>query len=227
MQRFEEPLQYIAGREQFMGLDFIVNKDVLIPRPETEILVNEVLDLLSATRYTLYASPKILDLCTGSGNIAISLAKMIEGAQIIATDISVSALDTARKNASIHGVDKQIEFYQGDLFQALPVDKRYKFDIIVCNPPYVKRADIDFLQEEVRCEPHHALDGGIDGLDFYRRLAETAQDFLAPGGSLFLEMGFDQAQDVANIFNSKRAFKIKKIKEDLAGIDRVVWISLS
>lgn len=220
MQRFEEPLQYIAGREQFMGLDFIVNKDVLIPRPETEILVNEVF------RHAGHGI-KILDLCTGSGNIAISLAKMIEGAQIIATDISVSALDTARKNASIHGVDKQIEFYQGDLFQALPVDKRYKFDIIVCNPPYVKRADIDFLQEEVRCEPHHALDGGIDGLDFYRRLAEAAQDFLAPGGSLFLEMGFDQAQDVANIFNSKRAFKIKKIKEDLAGIDRVVWISLS
>ena len=220
MQRFEEPLQYIAGRETFMGLDFIVNKDVLIPRPETEILVNEVF------RHAGHGI-KILDLCTGSGNIAISLAKMIEGAQIIATDISVSALDTARKNASIHGVDKQIEFYQGDLFQALPVDKRYKFDIIVCNPPYVKRADIDFLQEEVRCEPHHALDGGIDGLDFYRRLAEAAQDFLAPGGSLFLEMGFDQAQDVANIFNSKRAFKIKKIKEDLAGIDRVVWISLS
>ncbi len=220
MQRFEEPQQYIAGREQFMGLDFIVNKDVLIPRPETEILVNEVF------RHTGHGI-KILDLCTGSGNIAISLAKMIQGAQIIATDISVSALETARKNASIHGVDKQIEFYQGDLFQALPVDKRYKFDIIVCNPPYVKSADIDFLQEEVRCEPHHALDGGIDGLDFYRRLADMAQDFLAPGGFLFLEMGFDQAQDVGDIFNSKRAFKIKKIKEDFAGIDRVVWISLS
>lgn len=241
-----QPIQYITGNADFMGLDFVVNKDVFIPRPETEGLVDEVLHYtLHITHYTLQGI-RILDLCTGSGNIAVSLALELPGAEIIATDISGAALKIARENSILHGVEKTLTFYKGDLFKALPrskhhdsrtegkslerglpIEKNLKFDIIVCNPPYVRRHDIDFLQKEVRQEPCIALDGGSDGLDFYRRITYEAADYLKPGGSLFLEIGFGQSQDIVDIFSASQSLRIHEIKKDFAGIDRVLWISLS
>ncbi len=215
-----EPLQYIIGKETFMGLDFMVTKDVFIPRPETETLVNEV--VLSIN----YEGPKILDLCTGSGNIAISLAKLIPSSEIIAVDVSDSALEVAQKNAILNKVDKNINFYKKDLFQELLFDKRYIFDIIVSNLPYIKRPDIESLQKEVRCEPKIALDGGENGLEFYKRLTDVAPKYLKPKGSLFLEIGLGQAQDVKDIFTSSGLYKMQGIKKDFRGIDRVLWITL-
>lgn len=231
-----QPIQYITGNADFMGLDFVVNKDVFIPRPETELLVKEVLSAVpepltsfgyGAGSYHIAAKLRILDLCTGSGNIAVSLALELPGAEIIATDISGAALKIARENSILHGVEKNLTFYKGDLFKALPVEKNLKFDIIVCNPPYVRRRDIDFLQKEVRQEPCIALDGGSDGLDFYRRITGKIGDYLKPGGSLFLEIGFDQSQDIVDIFSASQSFRIREIKKDFAGIDRMLWISLS
>ncbi|NQV04549.1 MAG: peptide chain release factor N(5)-glutamine methyltransferase [Candidatus Omnitrophica bacterium] len=217
-----EPLQHITGIAEFMEMDFNVDKDVFIPRPETEILVNEVSgDIRNRER-----ASKVLDLCTGSGNIAIGLARSVPVAEIIATDISESALDRARMNSVSHGTEKRVLFYKGDLFDALPLDKKYKFDIIVCNPPYVKRGDIGLLQEEVQAEPRIALDGGLDGLDFYRQIAGKALAYLSPGGSLFLEIGAGQAEDTSVIFESKGKFRVRKIIKDFAGIDRVLWIDL-
>lgn len=215
-----EPLQYITGIAEFMGMDFIADKEVFIPRPETEVLVEEVFRHASQ-------SVKILDLCTGSGNIAVSLAKSLPCAEIIATDISERALDIARKNASLHNIDGRIEFYNGDLFGALRFDIKYKFDIIVSNPPYIKRADVEFLQEEVKREPVISLDGGADGLDFYRRMACDAAPYLNREGFLFLETGAGQAKSVKEIFESNEIFAARKIINDFAGIERVLWISLS
>ncbi len=214
-----EPLQYIIGSSSFMGHDFIVNKDVLIPRPETELLVEEV---------CLFAKPdsKILDICTGSGNIAVSLKRLMPLIGICAVDISGDALAIARKNAALYGVDKDIEFYKADIFEGLPFDKRHKFDIIVGNPPYVKSDEIECLQEEVRAEPRIALDGGRDGLDFYRRLEEIVPVSLKRKGALFLEIGFREAQDVVDIFKRRSLFKARKIIKDSSGIDRVIWIDL-
>lgn len=221
-----ESLQYITGHAEFMGLDFIVNKNTFIPRPETEILVEEVF------QFTIHHSPftdnglRMLDLCTGSGNIAASLARLIPKAEIIATDISESALKIARENASIHGVDKRVKFYKGDLFQVLPIDKEHKFDIIVCNPPYIRNDELVALQKEVTLEPRVALDGGRDGLDFYRHIANDASRYLRKNGVLLMEMGANQSGAVKTIFNSTGSFKIHKITKDFSGLDRVIWISL-
>ena len=214
-----EPLQHIISHAEFMGLDFAVNKDTFIPRPETEILVNEILH---------YAKKGVmlLDLCTGSGNIAISLARLLPEIKVVATDISQQALEIARTNASIHGVDKNVEFYTGDLFQALSIDKERKFDIIVCNPPYIRDDELYTLQKEVTLEPRVALDGGYDGLDFYRRIANDAPRYLIKNGALLMEIGADQSEAVKTIFNSTESFKIHKITKDFSGLDRVAWISL-
>ncbi len=218
-----QPVQYIEGKAGFRGLDFVVNKDVLIPRPETERLVDEALSVFSRQ---LSARLKILDLCTGSGNIAVSLARELQAAEIVATDISAPALKVAQENAVLHGVGEKIAFYNGDLFKALPVEKNLKFDIIVCNPPYVKKGDFDFLQKEVREEPYIALYGGIDGLDFYRRIAGEAKDHLKTGGVLFLEIGFGQAKHIIDIFSIGRIYRVERIVRDFAGIDRILWINL-
>ena len=168
------PLQYIIGKEKFFGLDFIVNEDVFIPRPETEILVNTVLDTIDTIRNTLNHSLRsgsgqardtirILDLCTGTGNIAISLTKNTRNCKISASDISEKALDVARENARINGVHDLVDFVKSDLFS----DISGKFDIIVSNPPYIARYEFKTLQKEVLREPVLALDVGEDGLDFY------------------------------------------------------------
>jgi len=214
-----EPVQYITGRAEFMGLDFIVTKDVLIPRPETEILVNEITG-------AQFIAPKILDLCTGSGNIAISLAKLMPGAEITATDISESVIKIAEKNAALHQASASIKFYSGNLFNALMFAKNPKFDIIICNPPYIKDREIPFLQKEVRQEPEIALNGGKDGLDFYRDIAKESRKFLKKGGSILLEIGFGQKDAVKDIFLYHNIFYIYRVIKDFSGIERAVWINL-
>ncbi|MBU1006410.1 MAG: peptide chain release factor N(5)-glutamine methyltransferase [Candidatus Omnitrophica bacterium] len=214
-----EPLQYITGSAEFMGSDFNVNNSVLIPRPETEILVREVLA-------SAMPGSKILDMCAGSGNIAVSLAKAMPSLNVTAVDISGAAIETARANCVYHCGSEKVRFYKSDLFDALPLDKKYKFDIIVCNPPYVKSADMDFLQKEVTREPRIALDGGADGLDFYRRIAQRAGDYLAPKGSIALEAGIGQAENIKAIFEVNNIFNVSRIIKDFAGIDRVLWIDL-
>ena len=240
-----EPVQYIVGSAEFMGLDLIVNKDVFIPRPETELLVDNVLHYTSHITHYTRGALKILDLCTGSGNIAISIAKLIDDARVTATDISDAALRVARRNSDRHNIGDRIEFYKGDLFEALPrskrciheatdkslerglpLDKMSKFDIIVCNPPYIKKQDIAFLQQEVRKEPLIALDGGDDGLDFYRTIAEKAFQYLEKNGSMFLEIGIGQAGDIRGIFEAAGRYRIRSITKDFSGIDRILWISL-
>lgn len=226
-----EPLQYITGTAVFMERGFTVNSGVFIPRPETEHLVNEVSSFLESRGQSHRNGLRVLDMCTGCGNIAVTLAHLLPQSEIIATDISEASLEVARKNSALHGVRERIAFYNGDLFQALPslsslsFDKRPKFDIIVCNPPYIKSFDVGFLQDEVRMEPALALDGGVDGLDFYRRIAGESPDYLEEGGSLFLEIGFSQADEVKTIFSSQGLLRIHKVIRDFAGIDRVLWIS--
>ena len=226
-----EPGQYITGRAEFMGLDFIVTKDTLIPRPETEILVNEILALCSTcperSRGMRYAPVRILDLCTGSGNIAISLAKLMPQAEITATDVSEAALKIAEKNAARHNARKRIRFYKGDVFNALVFDKNPKFDIIVCNPPYIKEDDFPYLQKEVRQEPEIALNGGKDGLGFYRVIAKEAHRYLERCGSVLLEMGFGQRQAIEDIFSSYNIFETYRVIKDFSGIERAIWINLS
>jgi release factor glutamine methyltransferase len=215
-----EPVQYIIGRAEFMGLDFIVTKDTLIPRPETEILVNEIINLPGGKER------RILDLCTGSGNIAVSLAKLMPQAEVTATDVSEAALKIAEKNASRHSVKEKIRFYKGNVFNALVFDKNSKFDIIVCNPPYIKEAEFPYLQKEVRQEPEIALNGGKDGLDFYRVIAKESHRYLERCGSVLLEMGFGQAQVIEDIFSSYNIYETDRVIKDFSGIERAMWINL-
>ena len=220
------PLQHITGRQEFMGLDFNVGPQVLIPRPDTEILVEEAIGDLKN-----FESPRILDIGTGSGAIAVSLAKYLPQSNVYAVDISKDALDTAKKNAVSNGVEKSIKFLLGSLFD--PIEKMgEKFDAIVSNPPYIPRGDIETLQREVAAhEPRGALDGGTDGLDFYRIIAGQAQGFLKPEGRIYLEVGFDQAAEVENLLKKVKCRgqscynNILRIK-DLAGIERVVKASI-
>lgn len=209
-----EPLQYIIGKQEFMGMNFLVTKDVLIPQPDTEILVEEVINIAKTIE-----NPIILDLCTGSGAIAISIAKNISNAKIIATDVSHKALDIAKQNARFNGTLNSIEFTQSNMFDKL---KGMKFDIIVSNPPYIKGSDIKNLPKDVQNEPILALDGGKDGLDFYRIIAENAVKYLNRQGYLCLEIGFDQKKDVLNILNSQRRYVETYSKKDLCQNDRIV-----
>ncbi|HWO41218.1 MAG TPA: peptide chain release factor N(5)-glutamine methyltransferase [Candidatus Eisenbacteria bacterium] len=213
-----EPIAYILGRQEFWSLDFRVTQAVLIPRPETERLVEIALEIASRPE----GPPSILDIGTGSGAIAVSLATELPDATIWATDVSVEALALARGNAWRHGVDGRIHFLQGDLWEALDgVDRR--FDLIVSNPPYVPSAEIDRLEPEVsRWEPRLALDGGIDGLDFYRRMVSCAHARLAPGGVLALEIGADMGAPVVSLFQASKRYREVKVVCDYAGRDRVV-----
>lgn len=220
-----EPLQYILGKCEFFGLEFKARPGVLIPRPETEILVEEVIKLVSP-QSTVH-SPRILDIGTGSGNIAISLAKNIPNARITAIDISQDASDLAKENAALNGVRNMIEFKNEDVsmyLQRLTRDRDY--DFIVSNPPYIKSADIENLQIEVRKEPRSALDGGADGLDFYRNLIRLSASFLKPKGILLFEIGFDQAQEISKIVKAFGHFETVEIIKDYNQIERIMVLSL-
>ena len=209
-----EPLQYITGIQEFMKLNFLVTKDVLIPRPDTEILVEEVI-----RKAENIPNPVILDLCTGSGAIAVSPAKYIKNVHICAVDISSKALEIAKKNAELNGVKNNIEFIESNLFDKI---KERKFDIIVSNPPYIETETIKTLSKDVQNEPKIALDGGKDGLDFYRKIADSGSKYLNRQGYICLEIGYNQRIAVRQILeNKKRYVNINCIK-DLCGNDRVI-----
>jgi len=213
-----EPLQYIIGKTEFYGLSFYVAPGVFIPRPETEILVETVLNIFKGLPVDSCQSASVLDLCTGSGCIAISLAKYTKCDKIIATDVSEIAVNTAKKNAVLNGAGGKIDFRVASLFNGLRHNE--KFDIITCNPPYIKKDDIKKLPQEVAWEPQIALDGGQDGLDFYRKISQGAAQFLKESGILALELGDGQAYEVKNMFGGNT-----KIIKDTNGIERVlIWI---
>ena len=192
------PIEHITNQKEFMKLNFFVNKNVLIPRQDTEILVEEVIDIAKKIN-----AKKILDLCTGSGAIAISLAKYIPQSQITATDISEKALKVAKKNAIMNYVDNQITFIESNLFQNI---KKEKYDMIVSNPPYIKREELKKLDKQVQKEPSIALDGGYDGLDFYRKIINQSYEYLKYKGFLCLEIGYDQKEDVIDLIKEAGNF---------------------
>ena len=215
------PIHYIIGYREFMGLNFYVNEDVLIPRPDTEVLVEYV---ISYGKNLSIGPSTILDIGTGSGAIAVSLAKYIDKAKVTAVDIHAGALLVAKKNAATHGVAHRIELVQGDLFTPLMDFKvKPKFDIIVSNPPYIPRDDIGGLEAQVKdFEPLQALDGGRDGLDFYRRLAKDAPAFLKDDGLWAVEVGYNQAHQVAAILKEQGSYNSIDFIKDLSGYNRVV-----
>ena len=210
------PIAYIVGNREFMGLDFFVKEGVLIPRPDTEPLVEELIEICKMKNEV-----DILDIGTGSGAITISLAKYIEKSKLTSFDISDIPLEVGKKNAISNGVDHKIEFIKSDLFSAIK-NKDIKFDIIVSNPPYIPKRDMDTLHIQVKdYEPYNALEGGEDGLDFYRDITEQSKDYLRSNGILAYEVGHDQAKEVSEIMRNNGYTKIYT-KKDIQGIDRVV-----
>ena len=205
------PVQYITGYQNFMGLEFMVSKDVLIPRMDTETLVEEVLRLgLSNVR--------VLDICTGSGCILLSILKYVYGSSGVGVDISDGALGVAKANSEALGIDAT--FIKSDMFENIPKDER--FDIVVSNPPYIRSDVIGTLMSEVKdYEPLLALDGSEDGLKFYRIIADRAPEYLNNGGMLFLEIGYDQGAEVSALLSAAGFMDVEVIK-DLSGLDRVV-----
>ena len=209
-----EPIEHITHQKEFMKLNFYVDENVLIPRQDTEVLVEEVIKIAKKIR-----AKKILDLCTGSGAIAVSLAKYLENVQLTALDISGKALDIAIANAKNNHVQDKITFIESNLFQDL---RQEKYDIIVSNPPYIKRKDMETLDREVKKEPKLALDGGEDGLEFYRNILDKAYEYLRYGGYICLEIGYDQKEDVTKIVKDKKQYKGIYCKKDLYDHDRVI-----
>ncbi|MBM4257069.1 MAG: peptide chain release factor N(5)-glutamine methyltransferase [Deltaproteobacteria bacterium] len=254
-----EPLQYITGVQEFWSLEFQVTPDVLIPRPETELIVETVLRSLAQSQVVtqvvsreqeiqnskfkiqnsrlensalapLFRNPQsafhILDVGTGSGCIAIALAKELLEAVVWATDISCAALAVAQKNAQRHGVAERMHFLHGDLFAPLQ-NQQLTFDFIISNPPYIVHNDIPMLQPEVaNWEPRSALDGGTDGRDFYRRLLSESSTYLRPGGHLVMEIGHGQGADVLQLARQQRHFSASSCLLDYEGRERVVWVQM-
>ena len=213
-----KPLQYIVGMQEFMGLPFRVNPSVLIPRLDTEVLAEQVLGIIEGMGLE---RPEVLDLCTGSGALGVTIAAKVPGALVTMTDVSEEALKTAMGNAGLNGVNRRCSFLLGDMFEALPDDKL--FDIIVCNPPYIESDVIETLDVEVKDhEPRLALDGGPDGLDFYRIIADKASLHLKSGGVLALEIGCDQGVAVKRLLNKAKTYGNVRVVRDLAHLDRVV-----
>ena len=204
-----EPIQYITGFKEFMGYRFLVNQNVLIPQPDTEILVEEVLKLCKA-------KDKILDLCTGSGAIAIALSKLNKESKVYASDISLEALKVAKENNK--NLNTDVTFIQSDLFNNI----EDKFDIIVSNPPYIETRTIETLSKQVQNEPKLALDGGEDGLKFYRKIVAEATNYLNQNGYLCLEIGYNQKDSVIQLIKQSNRYKEIYCKKDLAGNDRII-----
>lgn len=213
------PIQHITHQQEFMKLNFYVDENVLIPRPDTEILVEEVIEIAKK----IHAN-SIMDLCTGSGAIGISLAKYIENSEITAVDISTKAIEIAKRNAKMNEVENQITFIESDLLRNLPLKK---YDIIVSNPPYIKKEMIQTLDKEVQKEPNIALDGGKDGLDFYRKIIRQGPDFLKFNGYLCLEIGYDQKEEVIELLQKEERYSDIYSKQDLYGNDRIVVAKLN
>ena len=206
------PIQYILNKAYFCGLPLYVNENVLIPRFDTEVLVEEVLKISKKDK-----SKRILDICTGSGAIAIALKKLGGFERVDALDISDKALEVAKRNAN--ELDLNINFLKSDMFSSLTCENKY--DIIVSNPPYIQSDVVDTLESEVKdFEPRLALDGDADGMKFYKIIAENYEDYLVDNGVLALEIGYDEANDIGALFEGKNVV----IKKDLANLDRVAII---
>jgi release factor glutamine methyltransferase len=214
-----EPLQYITGLQEFWGLPFIVTPDVLIPRPETELVVESAI-----RREMTTAAPIVVDLCTGSGCIAVSLAREHPRARIFATDRSGAALNVARMNARQNGVADRIRFLEGDLFEPLSeTDLIGRVDVIAANPPYIRSEELPELQPEVRdFEPEMALIAGPDGTEIAERILNAAPNYLRSGGSLIMEMGMGQTNALRKIIAAAGAYAEPEVLKDLAGIERVI-----
>ena len=204
-----EPLQYILGRQEFLGLDFAVGPGALIPRPETELLVERALERIES-------GDRVCDVGTGSGAIAVAIAVSCKRARVMALDIAYDALDVARRNARAHSVD--VPLCQADLLEAL---RDCSMDVVVCNPPYVAESSRQGLQRELAFEPAAALFGGSDGLDAYRRLIPGAARVLRPGGPLLMEIGYDSLPGVLGLLRAGE-WSTPEVYDDLAGIPRVV-----
>ncbi len=213
------PLQHITHRQEFMKMTFYVDENVLIPRQDTEVLVEEVIKIAKKIN-----AKKFLDLCTGSGAIAVSLAKYIEQSEITAVDISGKALNVAKLNAKNNEVDDKITFVESDLFSNL---KKEKYDMIVSNPPYIKTDIIKKLDKEVQKEPYIALDGGYDGLDFYRKIINEADEYLKFHGYLCLEIGYNQKEEVEELIRKQEKYTDTYCKKDLCDNDRIIIAKLN
>lgn len=205
------PIQYITKHQQFMALDFYVDENVLIPQPDTEVLVEKGIKIIKEQNM------EVLDLCTGSGAIAISIAHYCQNSTVTATDVSKEALEIARKNANLNNVN--IEFIESNLFDKLT---ERSFDIILSNPPYIETDIIKTLEKDVQAEPHLALDGGKDGLEFYKKILNEAHKHLKTNGYLMLEIGYNQGNAVINLEHKNLKLITKQPIKDLAGNDRVV-----
>ncbi|HOA40159.1 MAG: peptide chain release factor N(5)-glutamine methyltransferase [Halanaerobiales bacterium] len=212
------PVAYLLGKKEFMSLDFTVNEDVLIPRPETEELVEKLIEYCQSRNLT---APNIADIGTGSGAIAVSLAYYIKEARVLAIDISPGALKVARENISKYGLEERVKALEGDLLIPLLWMNKDNVDIVVSNPPYIDHEGMAELAGEVRREPEIALNGGIDGLDYYRRLIPQALKVLKDDGLLALEIGYDQAAAVRELFDAN--WTKVEVKKDYSGHDRMVF----
>ena len=234
-----EPLQHIVGSVSFCGLELTVNRHVLVPRPETELIAEEGWKFLGELEFRLQRSspqpegrtPTAFDFGTGSGCLAIALAVKCRGAEIFAVDKSAGALEIAKQNAGRHNVAERIKFFQGDGFEGVlkwasqsSALRELKFDLIISNPPYIPTAEIGTLQPEVRdFEPRSALDGGVDGLDFYRRIAAEAPPLLKTGGKLILEFGDGQAELLREIFERQK-WIVEAVREDYTRRPRILIV---
>ena len=216
------PVQYITNKQEFFGLEFFVNENVLIPQPDTEILVEEVLEILKNNKEKLKNENdkiKVLDICTGSGCIGISIAKNNEDCNVEMLDYSEDAIDVAKINANkILGNLSNVKFTISDMFEEI----EQEYDIIVSNPPYIKTNEIDSLNEQVKHEPKLALDGGEDGLSFYKELVEEGYKYLSDNGFLCMEIGYDQKDDVINLIKENGNYHNIYSKKDLSGNDRII-----
>ncbi len=215
------PIQYIINKQEFMGLEFYVDKNVLIPQPDTEILVEEVINICKEQNAN--KKIKILDLCTGSGAIGVSIANNIKNCEMTLLDISYDALKIAQRNSVIvetigDSQKSNIKTIQSDLFEKI----EEKFDIIVSNPPYIETKTIQTLDKEVQMEPKLALDGGEDGLELYRRIIKEAYKYLNNNGTLALEIGYNQKDKVINLIKASNMYKDIYSKKDLSNNDRIV-----
>jgi len=213
------PIQYIINNQEFMKMNFYVDENVLIPQPDTEILVEEVIKYCSENYNKNTTNIKILDLCTGSGAIAISLAKYIDNACVTATDISNKALQIAKLNAEKNLIHTKINFIESDMFSNINFKD---FDIIVSNPPYIESDVISTLDLEVQQEPKLALDGGVDGLDFYRIIIDNSYNYLKNSGKLFLEIGYNQKDALFDLILNSKFFSNPVCVKDLDNNDRVI-----
>ncbi|MEN6386081.1 MAG: peptide chain release factor N(5)-glutamine methyltransferase [Phycisphaerales bacterium] len=215
-----EPVQYLIGRTEFYSLSLKVSPDCLIPRPETELLVERAIEFLRTRSSPQY----VCDLCTGSGCIAVAIAKNYPDVKVIATDISDNALKIASENAAKFNLTEKIHFLQGDLFKPLidQLDDK-EFDLITCNPPYISQPELENLEPKVKNhEPRLALDGGADGMDIYRRIADGIDTHLKKGGLLLLEIGYLQGQAVKQLLENTGIFSEIKVEKDLSNNDRIV-----